>query len=233
MRFDIYLESGPQHRRTWVYVPGLPGCSVVAPTSAEAIECAERAIRERIAFLRRHGEPYPDPEPLDLVVAEHVIERKVLGFGQGTFPSDREPATPQDVARQLRWAAWSREELMAVAQLQPRPLEGKPAAGGRSVSAILAHVADAEWSYATSTLGTIPGRSAIIASLESSPEAPWDAMKAERSAVMARLNSLTPEQLASVAERGEGKPPRSVRRMLRRLLEHEWEHARELQSRLV
>jgi hypothetical protein len=43
---------------------------------------------------------------------------------------------------------------------------------------------------------------------------------------------MTPEELARVVDRGEGKPPRTARRMLRRLLEHEWEHVRELRARL-
>jgi hypothetical protein len=47
-----------------------------------------------------------------------------------------------------------------------------------------------------------------------------------------RLRRITTEELARVVERGEGKPPRSARRMLRRLLEHEWEHVLELRSRL-
>jgi predicted RNase H-like HicB family nuclease len=233
MRFDLYLESGPQHRKTWIYVPSLPGCSTVAPTSDEAPEAARAAILERVDFLRRHGEAVPDPEPMDLVVAGHVIERKVLGFGQISFSPDLAPLTPDDAARQLRWAEWSREELVAAARAQALPLAEKPAGGGRSAAAILAHVAGAEWSYATSTLGSIPGGSAILAAVESTAEtAPWDALAAERSALMARLRAMTPEELARVVDRGEGKPPRTARRMLRRLLEHEWEHVRELRARL-
>jgi predicted RNase H-like HicB family nuclease len=153
MRFDLYLESGPQHRKTWIYVPSLPGCSTVAPTSAEAIEAARSAIRERLDFLRRHGETIAEPEPIEPVVASHVIERKMLGFGQGTFPTDREPMTREELARQLRWAEWSRQELLEAARGQTLPLTDKPAVGGRSGAAILSHVAEAEWSYVGSTLG--------------------------------------------------------------------------------
>jgi predicted RNase H-like HicB family nuclease len=231
MRFDLYLESGPQHRKTWIYVPSLPGCSTVAATSDLATEAARSAILERIDFLRRHGETVPDPEPMDLVVASHVIERKVLGFGQQAFSSDLGPVTSDEAARQLRWAEWSREELVAAARAQTLPLPDKPPTGGRSAAAILSHVAGAEWSYATSTLGAIPGGGAILAAVERSPEAPWDALAAERTALLARLRAMTPEELVRVIDRGEGKPPRTARRMLRRLLEHEWEHVRELRAR--
>jgi hypothetical protein len=43
---------------------------------------------------------------------------------------------------------------------------------------------------------------------------------------------MTPDVLATVTDRGEGKPPKSARRMLRRLLEHERGHVLELRSRL-
>jgi len=232
MRFELYLESGPQHRKTWIYVPSLPGCSTVAATSDLAIEAARIAILDRLEFLRSHGETMPDPEPIEFVVAEHFIERKFLGFGQGSFPTDRLPMTPAETARQLRWADWSREELVAAARVQTPPLAEKPATGGRSVAAILAHVAGAEWSYVTSTLGTISGGGVILAAVENSPESPWAALAAERTALMTRLRAMTPAELALVVDRGEGKPPRSAARMLRRLLEHEWEHTRELRSRL-
>jgi predicted RNase H-like HicB family nuclease/uncharacterized damage-inducible protein DinB len=232
MRFDLYLESGPQHRKTWIYVPSLPGCSTVAPTSAEAIEAARSAIRERLDFLRRHGETMADPEPIEPVVACHVSVRRMLGFGQGTFPTDREPMTREELARHLRWAEWSRQELLEAARGQALPLTEKPAAGGRSAAAILSHVTEAEWGYVSSTLGSLPGGGAMAAAIAGSAEAPWDALAAERAVLMVRLRSIEAADLSRVTERGEGKPPRTVRRMLRRLLEHEWEHTLELRSRL-
>ncbi len=103
MQFELYLESGPQHRKTWVFVPGLPGCTARGPTTDAAIESTPAAILDRLAFLRRHGEQVADPEPIELVVAEHIIERKWLGFGLQFFTSDRLPLTEDDVRTQLRW----------------------------------------------------------------------------------------------------------------------------------
>lgn len=231
MRFDLYLESGPQHRKTWVYVPSLPGCSTVGPTTEEAIEIARTAIRERIEFLRRHGETVPDAEPIELTVADHVIERKVLGFGQQFFRTDREPLTPAEAARQIRWAEWSREELVAAARAQKVPLGAKPASG-RSAAAILAHVAGSETAYVSSTLGPLPGAGAAVAAVEAAGGDPWSALAAERAQVLERLRRMTPEELSRYTDRGEGRPGRTARRMLRRLLEHEWEHVLELRDRL-
>jgi predicted RNase H-like HicB family nuclease len=230
MRFDLYLESGPQHRKTWVYVPSLPGCSTVGSTTEQAIENARAAIFDRIGFLRRHGEQVADPEPIELVVVDHVIERKVLGFGQQVFATDREPLTPAELARQLRWAEWAREELITAARAQPGEISLKPATG-RPAAEILSHVAGAEWAYVSSTLGTLPGASQAIGAIERAGDDPWAALVAERQTLMTRLTAMTADELSRVTER-EGKPPRTARRMLRRLLEHEWEHVLELRSRI-
>jgi len=231
MRFDLYLESGPQHRRTWVYVPGLPGCQAFGPTTDEAIEKTRDAIRERLEFLRRHGETPPDSEPIELHVADHTIERKLLGFGQQVLAPDREALTADEAARQLRWADWSREELVAAARAQILPLTESPLTGGRSAAAILSHVAGAEWSYVSSTLGTLPGASAALASIEGAGDEPWAALAAARATLVARLRAMSAADLTRLIER-EGKPPRTARRMLRRMLEHEWEHVLELRARL-
>jgi hypothetical protein len=118
-----------------------------------------------------------------------------------------------------------------VAQAQPRPLSAKPAAG-RSTAEILSHVAGSEWSYVSSTLGTLAGGSAAIAAVERDPEDPWAALESEREKLMARLAAITDEELGHITDRGPDRPVRSVRRMMRRLLEHEWEHVRELRARL-
>ena len=231
MRFDLYLESGPQHRKTWIYAPGLPGCSTVSPMSDQAVEYARAAITERLAFLRRHGESTASFEPIEPVVAAHTIERKFLGFGQLFVPTDLAPVTTDEAASQLLWASWSREELVAAAKAIAEPLAVKPASG-RSAAAILSHVAGSEWSYVSSTLGTLPGYAPAIAAIELAGEEPWEALASERETVMERLRAMTAAELAMVKER-DGKPPLSARRLLRRFLEHEWEHVLELRARVA
>jgi predicted RNase H-like HicB family nuclease/uncharacterized damage-inducible protein DinB len=231
MQFDLYLESGPQHRKTWVFIPGLPGCTVRGPSTEAALEAVPAAIRERLDFLRLHGENAPVPESIELVIADHVIERKWLGFERQFFASDREPLSEEDVRAQLRWAGWSREDLVAAARAQAGPLAVKPATGGRSAAVILAHVAGAEWGYVGSTLGMLPGYGKAIGAIERAEEEPWEALAAERETVLARLTSMSEDERTRALEH-DGKAPRTARRMLRRLLEHEWEHTLELRSRL-
>lgn len=256
MHFDLYLESGPQHRKTWVYVPALPGCSTVAAKSAEAPAAAVAAIRRRLDFLRSHGEtelgaggafpadrvpsadlplpasqPLSAAEPVEVSVAAHMVERQTLGFGQQFFDVDLEPLTPDEAARLLRWAGWSREELVAAARAQKIPLLERPATGGRSAAAILSHVAGSEWAYVSAALGTLKGASAAIGAVEAAGEEPWAALAAEREVVAGRLANLSQDDLARVVEKN-GAPHWTARRMFRRLLEHEWEHVEELRARL-
>jgi hypothetical protein len=229
MVYEVYLESGPQHRRTWAYAPSLPGCTWIGPTTEAAIEAAPAAIGERLDFLRRHGERAASGS-IEVVVADHVIERKVLGFGQQSFPSDRDPLTPADLASRLRWAAWSREEFVAALRAQPRPLSQRPESG-RSAGAIVLHVAEAEWAYVSATLSGLQGRSAVIAALERAGDEPWDALVAERKPLVERIEAMTPDELDRVIEK-DGRLRWSARRMFRRLLEHEWEHLQELRARI-
>jgi predicted RNase H-like HicB family nuclease len=229
MVYELYLESGPQHRRTWVYVPSLPGCTWTGPTTEAATEAAPGAIGMRLDFLLRHGERVA-PAPIEIVVAGHVIERKVLGFGQQSFPSDRDPLTPADLASHLRWAGWSREEFVTALRAQPRPLSEKPESG-RSAGAIVLHVAEAEWAYVSATLSGLVGRRAVIAALERAGDEPWDALAAEREPLVERVAAMTPEERGRVIEK-DGRLRWSARRMFRRILEHEWEHLQELRARV-
>ena len=231
MRFELYLESGPQHRKTWVFVPGLPGCTARGPTTDAAIENTPAAILDRLEFLRRHGELVADPEPMELLVAEHVIERKWLGFGLQFFAADRLPLTEEDVRTQLLWAGWSRDEFIATARAQTLPLASRPVTGGRSAAEILAHVAGAEWGYVGSVLDSLPGQSRAIKAIEDAGAEPWEALALERETVLARLSEMSEDERNRVLET-DGKTPRSARRMLRRMLEHEWEHTLELRARL-
>ena len=230
MVYEVYLESGPQHKRTWAVVPALPGCTWTGPTSEAAIEAAPAAIGERLEFLRRHGQVVA-PGPIEVLVADHVIERKVLGYGQQSFPSDAEPLSPADLADRLRWAEWSRLEFVAALRAQTAPLTEKPDSG-RAAATIILHVAEAEWAYVAAMLPGVPGRGAAMAALEAALDTPWDALAAERVPIMERIAAMTPDEMSRVIER-DGRLRWTARRMFRRLLEHEWEHTLELRARVA
>jgi predicted RNase H-like HicB family nuclease len=230
MKFEVYLETGPKHRKTMTHVPGLAGTTAMGETTDIALDNTRPAIRERVEFLRRHGQKHPDPDPIELAVVEEDLTGGFLGFAIAFFGSDLEPVPPRELERQVCWAQWSREELIEVARAQPGGLRSGPPGKGRTPAEILAHVAGAERAYLNSIVGPVEGLNAQIKAVENSPDDPWDALARAREILIARIQALTPEERRAVVQRG--KERRTARRMLRRTLEHEWEHVQELRARL-
>jgi predicted RNase H-like HicB family nuclease len=230
MNFDVYLETGPKHRKTMSHVLSLAGTTAMGETTDVALDNTHAAIRERLEFLRRHGEEHPDPEPVELTVAEEDTTTGWLGFAVGVFGPDLEPISPRELQRQVRWAEWSREELIEAARAQRGGLRSGPPGKGRTPAEILAHVAGAERAYLNSVVGPVEGLNDAIKQVENTPDDPWPALARAREILVARIVAMTAEERRAVVQ--PGKERRTARRMLRRTLEHEWEHVLELRSRL-
>jgi predicted RNase H-like HicB family nuclease len=230
MKFDVCIETGPKHRKTMTHVVSLAGTTASGETTEVALDNTRTAIRDRLDFLRRHGEGHPDPDPIELNVAEEDTSGRFLGFATGVFSADLEPMTPRELQQQVSWAEWSREELIEVARAQPGGLRSGPPGKGRTPAEILAHVAGSERAYLHSVVGPVEGLNNLIKAVESRPDDPWDPMARAREILIRRILAFTPEERSAVVQRGKEK--RTARRMLRRTLEHEWEHVQELRSRL-
>src|SRR3989304_2209504 len=91
--------------------------------------------------------------------------------------------------------AGAREEWTAAARGQPGALMAAPAGGGRAVGAILHHVADAERSYFTSMLGSVPGLNAALTAVERSGDEIWEPLARARGLIVERLALMTDELL--------------------------------------
>ena len=230
MKFELALETGPKHRKTMVHVLSLPGVTTMGPTTAEAVESTHLAIRERLDFLRGHGESASNAEPMDLVVTEEDTTSGWLGFGIAFFDWDARPIESEELRRQVQWAEWAREALIEAARAQPGGLRSGPPGKGRQVAEILAHVAGAERAYLNSVVGPVSGLNDAIKAIENNPGDPWQALSRARAILVERILALTAVERTVVVERG--KERRTARRMLRRMLEHELEHVLELRARL-
>ncbi|MFL5680025.1 MAG: hypothetical protein ACJ77B_05430 [Chloroflexota bacterium] len=229
MQFDLAIETGPRHRKTMVHVPSLPGPVTIGPTTEAAVDAAPAAIRQRLAFLRRHGDEIPNAEPIEVAVTEEDTTGAWLGFGVAFFASDRLPISSRDVYRQLAWATWSRQELLDAA-LSLTVGGRAESADGRHVADVLRHVAGAEAGYLGSLVAPVAGMNAARTAVERASDDLYPAMNRLRTIVVDRLSSLTESERSDVVDRG--KELRSARRVMRRMLEHEWEHLLELQARL-
>ncbi len=226
--YALYLESGPQHKKTLVHVLDLLGCVVQGDTTDEAVAAAPDAIRAYRHYLQRHGEKLDASTKIETRIAEHNTDG--LFSGQAIWPQDLKPVAPAVLARYLRWLDWSRADLLSLTkQIDEKGLRAKPPKG-RSLRDILLHVLDADKSYVYGLVGPLktmgdPTNAADRGELDLRV-----ALKEARGAAIVRLKTLTPAERARV--RKSGQSTYSAYRVIRRMLEHEWEHRSEIAARL-
>jgi predicted RNase H-like HicB family nuclease len=231
--YDLYLESGPRRRKTMVHVPALLGCVAVGSTTEEALAAAPAAIEAFRRFMQRHGESVDAEAPFEVRVAEHITTGDWLGNGSPyiVFGPDLEPPTDAEIETYLGRFAAMREELAAWAAGQSdEALHVRPEAGGRAARAVLLHIMGAPvGGYLSSALGSAPGFSRLHCAAERGDIPLPEALR--RVAVMAaeRVHAATPEERAAVRELPAGI--RTLKKALRRMLEHDWEHLAELSRR--
>lgn len=225
--YDLYLESGPRRRKTMVHVPALLGCVAVGPTTEDALAATPSAIEQYRRFLAAHGERVSIAAPVQTRLAEHITEGEWLGNGSPsvTFAPDLVPVTATELARYVRRFDALNEALAAWADAQPaRALDR--GAEGRTACAILLHVMAPVGGYLSAALGGATGFSRIAGAAERGALAPGEALREIGALAAARLRETTPEQHAAIVERP--RDTRTLRKALRRMLEHHWEHLAEL-----
>jgi predicted RNase H-like HicB family nuclease/uncharacterized damage-inducible protein DinB len=226
--YALYLESGPQRKKTLAHVLDLLGCVVQGDTTDDAVAAAPDAIRAYLGYLRRHGEKADPNEKIETRIAEHNTEG--LFSGQAIWPQDLRPVTPAALARYARWLDWSRADLLALVKpIDDKGLRAKPTKG-RSLRDILLHVLGADKSYVYALVGPLKAMGEPTNAADRGDLDLRIALKEARAVAIDRLKALTPAERARV--RKAGQSTYSAHRVIRRLLEHEWEHRREIAARL-
>ncbi len=230
--YDLYLESGPKRRRTMVHVPALLGCIAIGETTDAALAATPDAIRSYLRFLASHGETVDPDAPFETVVAAHVTEGQWLGNGSPsvTFAPDFEPVDEAGIEQYLRWFHWLTEALATWAERQDAAaLAASPAERGRQNGAVLLHVLGPVGGYLSAALGGAKGFSAAAGAAERGGLALPDALRRVELLAAEAVRATTPEQRAAVRQRPNDL--RTLRKALRRMLEHHWEHLLELSRR--
>ncbi|MGH2532064.1 MAG: hypothetical protein ACRDJW_07120 [Thermomicrobiales bacterium] len=232
-RYGLYLESGPKRKKTMVHVLELVGCVANGPTTEEAIAATPEAIRAFRRFLHRHGEAVDPDAPFEIEVVQHIAEANSwLGNGSPyvTFTGDLDPITDDEIEVALRRLHSLREALAAWAETRTdAQLDATPAVKGRTERAILLHVLGPTGAYLSAALGSAPGFSALHGAAERREVPLAEALRKAAEMAEARVRATTPEERAFVRELPRG--PRSLRKQMRRILEHDWEHLAELSRR--
>ncbi|HWO72853.1 MAG TPA: hypothetical protein VNN21_04775 [Dehalococcoidia bacterium] len=228
----LYLESGPQKRKTMVHVPSLLGCIANGPTTEAALAATPDAIRAYLRFLRRAGEEVDPEAEFVTAIAEHVTEGIWLGNGSPyvTYGSDLEPVSEAELPVLLRRYTRLREEIAAWADAQDdAALDAGVPGSSRSNRAVLLHVLGPTAAYVSGVIGSVPGVSAIQTQAERGAMPVGEALRRAGALVVERVAAATPEQRSAVIQRP--KEVRTLRKALRRMLEHDWEHLVELSRR--
>lgn len=226
--YALYLESGPQRKKTLAHVLELLGCVVQGDTTDAAVAAAPDAIRAYLRYLRRHREKIDVPANIEVHVAEHNTAG--MFSGQALWPQDLKPLSPSALTRYLRWLEWSRADLLALVKgIDDKSLRAKPAKG-RSLRDILLHVLGADKSYVYGLVGPLKPMGEPSNAAERGDLDLRVALQVARAAAIDRLQTLTPVERANI--RKGGQSTYSAHRVIRRMLEHEWEHRSEIAERL-
>jgi predicted RNase H-like HicB family nuclease len=199
-------------KRVFAWVPDWPGWCRAGKTEEEALEALATYLDRFAPVVTRAGLKLPGTAGDRFDVRERVKGDATTEFGApgAVAESDREKVTPAVARRHvaLLEAAWA--VLDGVAAKSPATLKKGPRGGGRDRDKMLAHVVDAESSYARKI------------GVKYKPPAFDDAaaLKAARAEIVAVLGE-TSDGTPAVPK---GWPPRyAARRLVWHVLDHAWE----------
>ena len=184
-------------------VPAVMGCNASGKTKDEAIANARRAFRAYLELLDARGvsvERWKGLDPDAFVVAES---------DGPLFPEDQRPIEEHDLRDFLHVFEAQHGALVALAgSLDSDELERAPDAETWSVREALEHMMNTQAS--------------LLSRLEKWPDDPFNTLQSIHRVVFQRFTVIDPAATAGVRIiRGR---PWTVRRVMRRILEHEWEH---------
>lgn len=230
-RYWLYLESGPRRKTTMVHVLDLLGCVANGPTTEEALARTPDAIRAFLALLARHNAGIDPEAGFTTTVVEHVSEGSFIGQGdpEAGFGPDFDPLSTTDLATYLDRLDWLGADLRdTVGKLPEATLTAVPRRG-RTIARIVEHVAGAHCGYLRYTVGPVEGLREAMRSVEQDPSDAGPGLARIWSLTRARLQALTEAERNRVVPHGRRRW--TPRRGLRRMLEHCWEHLREIEDR--
>jgi predicted RNase H-like HicB family nuclease len=230
--YDLFLESGPRRQKTMVHVLALLGCIATGPTTEAALDATPEAIAAYRRLLERHGEAIDPAEPFRTRVIEHLTEGSMLGEGSpyAHFAPDLVPLTEPEIGLYLNRLHGLTDEMATWAAAQTdEQLDAAPAARRRTARAMLLHVISARGAFLSSALSGAPGFGKIEGAAERGELPLPVALRQAADLVDDYLRSATPDQRQHVRDLNGNYY--TLRKAVRRILEHDWEHLRELARR--
>lgn len=188
-------------------VAALPGCVARGATKDDAVAGVRGAFPEYLALLERHGvstEHWKGLDPGSFEVREYSAD--------DWFEEDFRPLEEHEIRDFLHQMEGSRAALLALVRgLSPEEAERKPTADMWSVREALEHVMQTEVT--------------MLSRLERWPEQ-VGALQATHRMAFQRFSVLEPDD--TQADHRIFGQRWSTRRVMRRILEHEYEHLRHI-----
>jgi uncharacterized damage-inducible protein DinB/predicted RNase H-like HicB family nuclease len=212
------------------HVPELPGCMARGGDRAVALATLPETIDAYYEWLRRHGEKVEMPSG--------AIRFKVAAVSSETGPFDpgdvsalfeweREPLTRQALNRMLQLATYNRADLLALVRpLSSSVRKWQADPDSMSIEQVLRHICNGDRWYVSRIVPaeTLPAQWSDDAEISLSRY-----LKMIRTTAAARLRQFSDEELSGVfyPTQFTQKPGEAwtARKVMRRLLEHEREHA--------
>jgi len=222
--FDVHLESN-RLGQTIAHVPQLLGCIVRGKTPEEAIGYVEDAVAQYLVWLQEHsGTSWLIPP----IIRTRIVERCSGGAASGSgsrvalLQADRLLVDRQMLEACLLRFDYSRQDLLEITATLPHSvLTFRPQRQQRTIREILQHVAGAEKWY-LSRMMEVPHFPA--------QKTPLLRLQIVRKAAIELLSQYDLCQSARVVHK-DGETW-TLRKVLRRFLEHEREHVLEIERRL-
>jgi predicted RNase H-like HicB family nuclease len=184
-------------------IPAVMGCNASGKTRDAAIANVRRTFRAYLELLDARGVTVEHWKGLDADTFPIAESDSPL------FPEDKEPLEEHDLRDFLHVFEVQQAALVALAgRLTPEELERKPDEHTWSVREALEHM--------------MTTQAALLSRLEKWPQDPFNTLQAIHRVVFQRFTVMEPaDTTATRVIRGR---PWNARRVMRRILEHEWEH---------
>jgi len=184
-------------------VPAFPGCNATGTTREAAIANARKAFRAYRELLEARGvslEHWKDVDPASLPVEDAP--------SSGLFPGEDQPLAEHEVRDFLHQFEASRAALISLVKgLGSDELEEKPTETMWSVREALEHIMASDVEF--------------LAKLEKWPDDPFGTLQATHRIAFQRFSVYEPGDWVDHTVMGRRW---TTRRVMRRLLEHEFEH---------
>jgi len=232
MAVKLYVEADASGH-AMAHALDLVGCFEYGLSKDEAVAKMTEAVREYLAWTRRHGEPLTVLEPITVEVMETVRGTcpRHSGDAAALFKPEKQTVTDEMIETAIRRMGYAREDLLELVRgLPDEVMDWKREERMRSIREILTHVARCDWWYVTRLTDEDPPAS----------EQPGDVflhLKQYRESAVKRLLGLPEKLRAGVYHPKKNtkhpEEPWSARKVIRRYVEHEREHIDNIKQRLA